>query len=390
MLFLVTLLAVACNPQQEPEEQSPQELIKSAMEFSATKLEALGKATPDLNTFPRSTAKDGSYVTTGGKGWTSGFYPGSLWYMYEYTGDEKWAAEAQRRTEPLTFLKDYEGTHDLGFMIGCSFGQGLRLKNIDGYEEIMIDGANSLISRFDPNTGLIRSWDHGDWMYPVIIDNMMNLEFLFWATEVTGDSTYYDICISHADSTMKHHYRDDWSTWHVIDYDTITGQPGGKGTHQGYSDESSWSRGQAWGLYGYTVMYRVTKDKKYLDLAVNIADYILNHPNMPEDLVPYWDYDAPGIPNEERDASAAALHASALLELYNYVEDGTKYYNAAVQTIESLASPKYSALNEKNNNFILMHSTGNKNGGKEIDVPLVYADYYYIEALMRYKDSLEK
>ena len=242
--------------------------------------------------------------------------------------------------------------------------------------------------------GLIKSWDFSEkiWQYPVIIDNMMNLELLLWASKTSGDSTFKHISVSHADKTMRNHYRTDYSCYHVVSYDTITGEPHKKQTFQGYSDESSWSRGQAWGLYGFTYMYRETKEKRYLNQANRIASYLLNHPNMPEDYIPYWDFDAPNIPNEERDASAGALIASALIELSSYVEKDVAdtYLAVAEKQIRTLASDEYTAKVGENGNFILMHSVGSKPHDSEVDVPLTYADYYYVEALVRYKKLMEK
>ena len=343
----------------------------------------------NTNLFPR-TVKGDTLFSVPSRDWTSGFYPGTLWYMYDYTKDKKWEEAARQWTSGLEQEKYNTHTHDLGFMLYCSFGNGLRLTNDPGYKEILIQGAKSLTTRFNPNTGVIKSWDHAKGQYLVIIDNMMNLELLFWATKVTGDSSFYKIAVTHANTTMKNHYRPDNSSYHVLKYDTITGEILSKQTAQGYANESAWARGQAWGLYGYTMSYRETKDKKYLDQAVKIADFYLNHRNLPADKVPYWDFNAPNIPNEPRDASAAAITASALLELCGYVKDGKKYLNAAEQMLASLSSPAYLAKPGTNQDFILMHSTGHKPANSEIDVPLIYADYYFIEAMLRYKAIKEK
>jgi hypothetical protein len=246
-----------------------------------------------------------------------------------------------------------------------------------------------LFSRFNPITGCIRSWDHNQdkWQYPVIVDNMMNLEFLFWASKESGDPKYRDICISHADVTMKHHYRPDYSSYHVVSYDPESGQPEVKNTHQGYSDESAWARGQIWGFYGYVVMYRETKDTKYLEHAKNIAAFLLNHPNMPEDKIPYWDFDAPTIPHALRDASAGAIMASALIELSGYVDAALAKtcLDVAETQIRTLSTPEYFTETGTYGNFILKRGVGHIPGNSEIDVPLTYGDYYYIEALLRYK-----
>lgn len=280
----------------------------------------------------------------------------------------------------------------LDFLIYNSFGNGLRLTDNESYKQVVLDAAYSLASRYKPEAGIIRSWDHNrdKWQCPVIIDNMMNLELLFWAFKESGDSTFYNIAVSHADKTMENHFRPDFGTYHVVDYDTITGEVLNRHTHQGYAHESTWSRGEAWALYGYTMMFRETGNKAYLDQAVNVAEYIFKHPNLPEDLVPYWDYNAPEIPNEPRDASAASIAASALYELSSYVEntENAELFRNYADTILDNLTTGYRAAPGTNGGFLLMHSTGSKAGNSEIDVPLVYADYYFLEALIR-KDKLE-
>lgn len=325
------------------------------------------------------------FETSATSWWTSGFYPGSLHYLYEYSHDKDLQAEAARVETFLAKEQFNKGTHDLGFMMFCSFGNANRLQPSKEYDEILMNSAKSLATRFNPTVGCIRSWDHGDWKFPVIIDNMMNLELLFWATKHSGDSSFYKIAVTHANTTIRNHYRKDMSSYHVIDYDPATGKVLAKKTHQGYADESAWARGQAWGLYGFTVMYRCTKDKKYLDMANGIAKFIMNSPVLPADKIPFWDYNTPDIPATYRDASAASITASALLELGNYNDAKTKagYLKFAEQIIRSLSTPTYTAAPEGNGGFILKHSTGHLPANSEVDVPLTYADYYYIEALMR-------
>lgn len=281
------------------------------------------------------------------------------------------------------------GTHDMGFKMYCSFGNGYRLTQNTAYKNILLESATTLITRYKPTIGCIRSWDHSrdKWQCPVIIDNMMNLELLYWAFKETGDSVYYDIATNHARTTIKNHFRDDYSSYHVIDYDTINGEVLHKHTHQGYNHESAWGRGQAWGLYGYTMCYRETKLPEFLTQAENIADYIFTNPTLPDDMVTYWDFNAPNIPNEPRDASAAAVMACALYELSMYnVEKATQYKQWADTIINNL-SKNYRAPLNGNYGFILLHSTGAHNF--ERDVPLVYADYYFLEALLK-KEKLEK
>lgn len=335
---------------------------------------------------PRTLSPEGKLILVPSEDWTSGFFPGVLWFLYELTGEKKWEVQARVFTSNVESEKLNGDTHDMGFKIFCSFGTGYSLTNDPKYKDIIIQAAKTLSTRFNPFVGCIKSWDHtkDKWGYPVIIDNMMNLELLFTATKLTGDSSFYKIAVSHANTTLKNHFRPDFSSYHVIDYDTITGKVLKKNTAQGYSDESAWARGQAWGLYGYTMCYRETRDPKYLQQAENIAGFILNHPNMPKDLVPYWDFNAPNIPDEPRDASAAAIIASALSELSTFSKNGSAYRKKADQIIESLTENYRSPIG-KNKGFILIHSTGAKPMNSEVDVPLIYADYYYLEALIRSK-----
>ncbi|NOT76870.1 MAG: glucuronyl hydrolase [Cyclobacteriaceae bacterium] len=356
---------------------------KVPLKAAQKQLEQRLKDFKDSTRFPRSTKADTLNAVIS-RDWTSGFYSGNLWYMYDLTKDKKWDIAARKWTKGLEKEKFNRSTHDLGFILYCSYGNGLRLTQDPAYKEILLQGARSLSSRFRPSTGTIRSWNHGKWQFPVIIDNMMNLELLFWATKASGDSSFYKIAVTHALTTMKNHFRPDNSSFHVVDYDTLTGNTIWKGTHQGYSAESAWARGQAWGMYGYTVAYRETRDKRFLDQAVKIADFIISYPTLPKDRIPYWDYNAPNIPNEERDASAAAITASGLLELSGYVKEGERYKKFSEEILTSLSSPSYLANTGSNHDFILMHSTGHKPAKSEVDVPIIYADYYYLEALIRY------
>jgi len=373
-------------------EKPLNKIIDESLAFSAkqyTLMAEVMKNKPDL--LPRTIDESGNLVTSNSGWWTSGFFPGSLWYLYEYTKDEKFKDAAIQMTSRIKKEKDNTGTHDLGFMLYCSFGNGFRLTEDQSYKDVMLTGARSLSTRFRPNIGCIQSWgSRKGWQCPVIIDNMMNLEFLMWAFNQTGDSSFYKIAVTHSDTTIKNHFRPDFSTFHVVSYDTITGKVEARQTAQGAADGSAWSRGQSWGLYGYTVMYRETGLKRYLDQAEHIADFLINHPNMPEDKIPYWDFNAPGIPETNRDASAGAIMASALIELSSYVgeEKKTQYLEIAEKQIRSLSSPTYLAKEGENGNFILMHSVGSIPAKSEVDVPLTYADYYFIEALLRYKKLL--
>jgi rhamnogalacturonyl hydrolase YesR len=365
--------------------------VKKEFDVAAKQYDLMLKSLPDTTQFPQSINPDGTLRTQPSHWWCSGFFGGSLWYLYEYHKDAKWKDAAQLWTMAVAKEQYNTGTHDLGFMLYCPFGNGYRLAKNATYKEIMLTGAKSLSTRFNPEYGVIKSWNkHDKYDYPVIVDNMMNLEFLFWAAKASGDKKFYDICISHADSTIKHHYRKDYSSYHVVCYDK-GGKILAKKTHQGHADESAWARGQAWGLYGFVVMYRETKDKKYLQQAEKIADFYLNHPNLPKDKIPYWDFNAPNIPNEERDASAGAITASALLELSTYkVKNRKTYFQAAERMLQSLCSPAYKAKPGENRNFLLMHSVGAKPLKSEIDTPIIYADYYFLEALLRYNQLTKK
>lgn len=336
------------------------------------------------------TLEDGKLKLVASRDWTSGFFPGVLWFLYDYYQTPGWMKNARAFTADIEKEKLNGTTHDMGFKIYCSVGTGFRITNEDHYKDVIIQSAKTLATRFNPKTGVILSWDHSreKWVNPVIIDNMMNLELLFAATRLTGDSSYYKIAVSHANTTMKNHFRPDFSSYHVVDYDPKTGAILKKTTHQGYSNESAWARGQAWALYGYTMCYRETRDPRYLKQAENVAGFILNHKNMPKDLVPYYDFDAPNIPNEPRDASAAAVIASGLYELSTFSGNGKYFAKKADRMLKSL-STKYIAPKGEAKGFILLHSTGSAPSNSEVDVPLSYADYYYLEALLRKKNLKE-
>ncbi len=341
------------------------------------------KGDPEL---PR-TYEDGQLKTVPPTDWTSGFFPGTLWYLYEFTGDAKWKNVAADYTRRLESIKNFRDNHDVGFMLFCSYGNALRLTPDPAYRAVLIQGARSLCTRYSPPVGLIRSWDFGGWKYPVIIDNLMNLELLTWAGRETGEAHFKEIAVSHADKTMANHFRPDASSYHVVDYDPATGAVRGRQTHQGFSDSSAWARGQAWGIYGYTMMFRETGNANYLEQAKRIARFIMTHPRLPEDKIPYWDFDAPDIPNAPRDASAAAVMASALIELSGMVDAnfGRQCLGFARQQLLSLSSPAYLARVGENGGFLLKHSTGHHPKNSEVDVPLNYADYYFLEALLRYR-----
>lgn len=363
-------------------------LIDEQFTFAAQQYKVLGKnVAPDVMpvTF---IAKTNKVQTSDTKWWCSGFFPGTLLYIYEYTKDAEIKKEAEKRLAILEKEKHYKGNHDLGFMMYCSFGNAYRLFGKAEDKATIDTAAASLATRYRPAIKSIQSWDSSkNFKCPVIIDNMMNLELLSWATDNGADPKFKEIAISHANSTIQNHFRPDYSSYHVLDYDLATGKIMRKVTWQGAADSSAWSRGQGWGLYGFTMMYRFTKDKNYLIQAKHIAKFILNHPNLPADKIPYWDFNAPKIPDALRDASAGALVASALLELGQYATKAEKkeYVAAAEKMIQSLASDKYRAKLGENGGFLLMHSVGALPFNSEVDVPLTYADYYFLEALLRYK-----
>lgn len=343
----------------------------------------------DSTMIPRSLRAQGDLAGVGSRDWTSGFFPGTLWYLYGYSENPALLSAARTWTAFIEKEK-YDGhTHDTGFKVYCSFGNAYKVQEKESDRNIIVQTANTLMGRFDPKIACIRSWDFNQeiWQYPVIIDNMMNLEMLFAATRLTGDSSYYQAAKQHALTTMNNHFRADYSSYHVVDYDMLSGKPRLKTTHQGYAPESAWARGQAWALYGFTMCYRETKEPKFLEQAVNIADFILNHPNFPEDKIAYWDFDDPGIPDAEKDASAAAVMASALWELLLFVPNEVALrYQSTAETILKVLSSKEYRIASPNLPFLLGHSVGSKPHRMEVDVPLSYADYYYVEALIRAKN----
>ncbi len=381
---LMYLVSCSVQSSQEPIENVINRGLGAAKEHAILLAKNLEEKEGKL---PKS-IKDGKLETSSCYWWCSGFFPGELWYLYEYTKDPELKRYAELYTDRLEKVQYVKTNHDVGFMLYCSYGNGYRLTGNERYKEILVQGARSLITRYNPNVQAIRSWGNGPTPYLVIIDNMMNLELLTWAGRTTGDSTFTNIATRHADTTLKNHFRSDYSSYHVLTYDTLSGVAIRKQTRQGYADESAWARGQAWGLYGYTMMARETGNDIYLQQAKHIADFLMNHPRMPEDKIPYWDFDVPEIPNTPRDASSASIMASALIELsqLDKSSDASSYLAYAEEQLRSLTSPEYLADKGTNCNFILKHSTGYFKANSEVDVPLTYADYYYVEALMRLRE----
>lgn len=397
-ILLLLLLCSSC----ETKNSVSTDVVKDNFDFASKQLKYAFKEIDSVkNNFtveqkerilfaPRNIEPDGSLHLVASSDWCSGFFPGELWYMYEHTNDDYWRQKAEEFTTFVEREKFNGETHDMGFKVYCSFGNGYRITGNKKYKDILLQSAATLITRYKEKVGCIRSWDHNTdkWQCPVIIDNMMNLELLYWAFKESGDSIYYNIAVNHAHTTMKNHFRADCSSYHVVDYDTITGAVLHKQTHQGYSDDSAWSRGQAWGLYGYTMSYRESKLPEFLEQAKKIANYIFTNKTLPEDLIPYWDYNAPNIPQEPRDASAASISACALYELSMYdADNATKYKKWADRILENLTKNYRAALNS-NRGFLLLHSVGSGNTNLEVDVPIIYADYYFLEALLK-KNKLE-
>jgi len=387
VLLATGILFISCN-KQEPISA----VIERGLQVAAQQATLMAKELESKEgKFPK-TIKDGTLETGNYGWWCSGFFPGELWYLYENNPTPELKKYAELYTNRVEPAKNLTNTHDLGFMLFCSFGNGYRITQNSHYKDVMITGAHSLATRYNPTICAIKSWDFNNnvWQYPVIIDNMMNLELFTWVSKETGNNMFNDMANSHAMKTMENHFRPDFSSYHVVSYDTITGKAHLKQTHQGFSHESAWARGQAWGLYGYTMMARETGNNEYFEQACNIARFIMNHPNLPEDKIPYWDFDAPISANTPRDASAAAIMASALIELsqLDKSEFGKQCFELAEQQIRSLSSPQYLAEPGTNHYFTLMHSTGHLPGNSEVDVPLTYADYYYVEALLRLKKHI--
>lgn len=380
LFFTLFLIGNYCNAQKGDSFN-----IKKQLDYSQVQASKTLKVIPNNGTLPRTVpngSKEWNFVNY--KDWTSGFWPGELWYLYETTKDKKWEKEADKFTRLLTPLSVSKAAdHDLGFQIFNSFGNGYRLTKNPAYKEIILKTADTLATLFNPKVGTIQSWPHNKMGgHNTIIDNMMNLEMLFWASKNGGSKKLYDIAVKHAETTMNNHFRPDYTSYHVVIYDPETGKKIKGQTAQGYSNESMWARGQAWAIYGFTMVYRETKDPKFLDFAHKITRVYLDKLTT-EDLIPYWDFNASNIPNEPRDASAAAIVSSALLELSSYTKDPVlkkEYLTKAKKMIVSL-SDNYQSHDV--NSAFLLHSTGHKPADSEVDCSINYADYYYLEALLR-------
>jgi unsaturated chondroitin disaccharide hydrolase len=353
-----------------------------ALAFASQQLTVTVAEVGDATRFPRSTQSNGTWTTADSRAWTSGFFPGCLWLMGEATGEETWFDHARAWTAAMEREKTDTSSHDVGFKIFCSFGNGYRVTGDAHYAAVIRTGAQSLATRYSSVVGCTRSWNN--YTFPVIIDNMMNLEILLWGAAHGGVATWHDMAVSHGLRTRVEHVRSDGTTYHLVDFDPATGAVLARRTVQGSSHESTWARGQAWGLYGFTMAYRETQDARFLQTASLLADWFIEH--LPADHVPYWDFEAPNIPMEEKDSSAAAIAASGLLELSTLTADEAsraRYWGSARDILASLCSPAYLAEGTTSRG-ILLHGVGNHPANSEVDVSLIYGDYYFLEALARY------
>ena len=391
VFFAITMTIAMANCQNKKQKAFD---IDKNLTYCVAQANKTLTAAPDSLAIPRNIApgsKNWNYV--GYEDWTSGFWPGILWYLYEYTGDAALKEKADKYTRFLTPLSNRSATdHDLGFQVYSSFGNGLRLTNNKEYKDIILKTSDTLATLYNPKVGTILSWPgmvkEKNWPHNTIIDNMINLEMLFDTSKMGGSKSLYDMAVKHAETTMKNHFRKDYSVYHVVVYDTVTGKKIKGITHQGYSDNSMWARGQGWAIYGFTMVYRETKNPKFLDFAHKVAKVYLDR--LPKDLIPYWDFDAPNLSKQPRDASAAALVASGLIELSTYTKDKTlakTYLDKAEAMLVELSSDRYQSRNV--NSAFLLHSTGHYPNKTEIDYSIIYADYYYVEALLRLKKIKE-
>lgn len=381
-ILSASLVVCSCAAGQETMD----ELKERVFEVAACQVKVTDARLSDT-ALPRS-IKDGEAYDSDYKWWCSGFFPGTAWYVYEVTGDESVKEIAMKNTLKLADIPATVDNHDIGFMLWCSYGNALRITGDGSCLPVIKAGARKLATRFRPGAGIIQSWGPApqkDWICPVIIDNMMNLELLEEASKLFAEPVLDSIARTHANTTINNHFRENYSTYHVVDYDPESGAIRHKNTKQGYADESSWGRGQAWALYGYTMMFRETRDSVYLEQAMKVSDFCIS--KLPEDGITYWDFDAPDIPDALRDASAAAIMASGLAELSTFApcrEKASVYKATAEKIIRELASERYMAAPGENFGFLLKHSVGNMPDNSEVDVPLTYADYYFLEAVIRF------
>ncbi|MUH36469.1 glucuronyl hydrolase [Zobellia amurskyensis] len=385
LILFVSFLMFSCASQKKEVVQFSAEKV---LDENAQKIKVVQETIKSENQFPRNIPKgQTNWEMVGARDWCSGFWPGVLWYAYEQSNDSGLKESAMKSTEALRQIAYSPAeNHDIGFMLYCSYGNGYRLTGNEDYKKVLLAAADTLATLYNPKVGSILSWPikKSEFDHNTIVDNMMNLELLFWAAKNGGSQDLYDLSESHAQLTMDYLVREDGSMFHLGSFDSETGEFLKGMTHQGYADDSMWARGQTWGMYGFAIAYRETSNKDFLNTSIKLSDHFLER--LPKDGIPYWDFDDPKIPNSPKDASAAAVAACGLLELSGLVEDVSlkqKYIDAAKDLLEKLSrEPYYSG---DTNQSLLLHSTGHHPNNSEIDMPIVYADYYYMEALLRLK-----
>ena len=363
--------------------------LSNLFQFAAVQLSNTVVQMGNTNTYPRSTLSNGSWSTVNNSDWTCGFFPGSLWYLYEQTGDPHFETWAQEWTAGIATQQFNTGTDDVGFMFNTSFGNGYRITSNSTYKSVLLQAAHSLTNRFNAIVGCLAD----DLLltppeFQVIMDTTMNTELLYHAADINGDTTLSAKAMSHAERAMTNQIRPDNSTFHLVLYSTVNGALLYQGTRAGYSATSTWARAHAWSIYGLTMAYGETGYLPFLDAAGRVADFYLT--NAPSDYVPYWDFDAPNLPNAPRDSSTAAITLSALVQLSQLatnMQDSATFWTGAHNILESLGSTNYLARGTTSSG-ILLHGTGNPPQiyDPEVNVSLIYGDYYFVEALRRYAE----
>jgi unsaturated chondroitin disaccharide hydrolase len=388
LLFLIPLVFISSRP-SDKKDDNLDKIVDNALKRSVLCLKKSVNEVDDRAKYPSYATKELKWKLETSKDWTSGFYPGTLWYAYELTKDDNFRKWALEWTAGIEKEKHNANTHDLGFRFNCSFGNGLRLLPGDTatrrYKEILLTAAATADSRFSFIAGQYpSSWDAKPLpnSIPAVVDVMMNLELLLWASGNGGDPKIKDRCITHSNTSYHDFVREDGGTFHVVRYDKTTGKILNKGQLQGDTDSSTWTRGHAWMVYGFTVMYRYTKNPGYLQKAMKLADYFIDH--LPEDRIANWDFQSE---LKFSDASASAIVASALFEMQGYITDKGKkehYLREAEQILKSLCLPPYFSEG-KGTNCLLLHSTQYYRLTENTDVPSIFADYYFMESILRYK-----
>ncbi|MDN3620071.1 glycoside hydrolase family 88 protein [Polaribacter undariae] len=389
-LLISTSVLVGCtSAKKEPIKLD----VEHVLDLSVLKTRKTVAGLSSAVDFPRSIEKGNkNWDFVGVKDWCSGFWPGVLWYAYEFSGDESIKKQAERFTAPIKEIAYTSAeNHDIGFMVYCSFGNGYRLTGNEEYKKVLLSAADTLATLYNPNVGSLLSWPiyKDKYMHNTIIDNMMNLELLFWASKNGGSKKLYEIAESHAEVTMNNIVRKDSAVYHLASFNDKTGEFIKGYTHQGYANESMWARGQTWGIYGFAMAYRETGRKDFLNTSIKLTEHYLDR--LPKDGIPFWDFDDPRIPNAPKDASAAAVAACGMLELSCLVQDKElkqKYFKEAKRFLAKLSSEEY--YSGETNQALLLHSTGHHPKNSEIDTPIIYADYYYMEAMLKLRQIENK